>query len=234
MQLSIPILTIAAFIAFPSAAFGQFRASIEGSVLDAANQVIPGTDIILRNQETAREQRTTSSGRGFYRFSELAPGTYSIVAKKNGFADLTVSDIRVRGESVQGFDLNLQTAGVTSSVTVSGESNPALETANANIQRSLSSTEILRLPQAGRDPYELLRLTPGIFGNGSRSGSGQSIALPNTTGPGGSNLSIFQTENQVPIVANGQRLSANNYLLDGVSVNSLTWGGAAVVTPNPA
>ena len=32
--------------------------------------------------------------------------------------------------------------------------------------------------------------------------------------------------------ANGQRVSSNNYQLDGVSVNSLNWGGAAVVTPN--
>ncbi|MEA2475751.1 MAG: hypothetical protein QOE06_3666, partial [Thermoleophilaceae bacterium] len=67
MQLSIPILSIATVIAFAGAAFGQFRASIEGSVLDAAHDVVPGTDITLRNPETGREQRTTSSARGFYR-----------------------------------------------------------------------------------------------------------------------------------------------------------------------
>ncbi|MBV8731906.1 MAG: Plug domain-containing protein [Acidobacteriia bacterium] len=36
----------------------------------------------------------------------------------------------------------------------------------------------------------------------------------------------------MPISVNGQRLSNNEYLVDGVSVNSLNWGGAAVVTPN--
>src|SRR5437588_447992 len=70
------------------------------------------------------------------------------------------------------------------------------------------------------------------FGDGARSGQGGALALPNATGPGGSNNAIFQTENQVPIVANGQRTSQNNFEIDGVSVNSLTWGGAAVVTPN--
>ncbi|MCV5633429.1 hypothetical protein OFN23_35335, partial [Escherichia coli] len=44
--------------------------------------------------------------------------------------------------------------------------------------------------------------------------------------------SIFQTENQVPINANGQRLSSNNFQIDGTSVNSQTWGGAAVITPS--
>ena len=68
-----------------------------------------------------------------------------------------------------------------------------------------------RLPQVGRDPYELVRLTPGVFGLGARSGTGDSVRLPNQAGPGGSNNSVFQTENQVPISANGQRVEANNY-----------------------
>src|SRR5262249_61224915 len=89
-----------------------------------------------------------------------------------------------------------------------------------------------QLPQVGRDPYELLRLTPGVFGDGARAGNGNAVNLPNTTGPGGSNNSIFQAENQVQISANGQRLSSNNFQIDGVSVNSFNWGRAALVTTN--
>jgi hypothetical protein len=58
------------------------------------------------------------------------------------------------------------------------------------------------------------------------------VFLPNSAGPGGSNSGIFQTENQVQISADGQRTADNNFMIDGVSVNSLTHGGAAVVTPN--
>ncbi len=36
----------------------------------------------------------------------------------------------------------------------------------------------------------------------------------------------------MPISANGQRVSANSFQIDGVSVNSQTWGGAAVITPS--
>src|SRR5437660_12594156 len=36
----------------------------------------------------------------------------------------------------------------------------------------------------------------------------------------------------VPIAANGQRVADNNFQIDGVSGNSLGFGGAAVVTPN--
>ena len=62
--------------------------------------------------------------------------------------------------------------------------------------------------------------------------NGNASGLPNSPGPGGSNNSIFQAENQPQISANGQRISANNFQIDGVSVNSLSHGGAAVVTPN--
>ena len=56
--------------------------------------------------------------------------------------------------------------------------------------------------------------------------------MPNQDGPGGSSNSVFATENQVPISANGQRVEANNFQLDGVTAMSQAWGGAAVVTPN--
>src|SRR4029079_19349312 len=95
--------------------------------------------------------------------------------------------------------------------------------------------EVKRLPQAGRDPYELIRLTPGLFGDSARGGNGNSSGLPNAggdTGPGGSNNSIFQAENQPQISAHGQRVTAHSFQIDGVSLNSLTHGGAAVITPN--
>ena len=97
---------------------------------------------------------------------------------------------------------------------------------------NISSEEITRLPAVGRDPYELVRLTPGVFGDASRGGNGGANNLPNSTGPGGSNASIFQIENSVQAVANGQRQDTNNFSIDGVSVNSLQFGGTAVITPN--
>src|SRR6201999_1079598 len=39
-------------------------------------------------------------------------------------------------------------------------------------------------------------------------------------------------ENAPQISANGQRVTSNNFQIDGTSVNSLTNGGAAVITPN--
>jgi hypothetical protein len=219
------------FVFFATTAHAQFRASIQGSVTDTAGAVVPNATVVLTSKETNKAQQTTSSDDGFYRFTGLAPGQYSLSVEQAGFKKV-VLDLTINAEETQGLDLSLTTGEVSEVVTVTGDSASALETENGNVSRAITTREIQQLPQVGRDPYELLRLTPGVFGDGARGGNGGAVNLPNTTGPGGSNNSIFQTENQVQISANGQRLSSNNFQVDGVSVNSFNWGGAALVTPN--
>ncbi|HEX8889397.1 MAG TPA: carboxypeptidase-like regulatory domain-containing protein, partial [Pyrinomonadaceae bacterium] len=213
-------------------ASAQFRAGIQGSVTDAQGGAIVGATATLTSNETGKSQQMTTSDEGFYRFSGLPPGRYTLTVEQSGFNKKTFENLEVNAEAVQGVNVTLEPTGVSANVTVTDTLAPAVETENANIDKAITTQEVRQLPQFGRDPYELTRLTPGVFGEGARSGAGQAANLPNQPGPGGSNRSIFQTENQVQISANGQRVTANNYQIDGTSVNSLTHGGAAVITPN--
>ncbi|HJQ22565.1 MAG TPA: TonB-dependent receptor [Blastocatellia bacterium] len=214
-------------------ASAQFKASIQGTVTDTSGAVVSGATVTVTNLETNKTQTTTTTDDGFYRVTGLPPGRYTVTAELSGFKKAVIENVVVAAEEPRGVDLKLEAGQVSEAVTVTAGAEVApLQTENADVTRGITRQEILRIPQVGRDPYELIRLTPGVFGDGARGNGGGSVGLPNTTGPGGSNNSIFQTENQVPISANGQRLSANNFMIDGVSVNSQTWGGAAVITPN--
>ena len=227
------ILCLALIVIFFSALTGsaQFRGGVQGTVTDAAGGAVAGATVTLTSKETSQTQTTVTSDGGFYRFASLAPGLYSIAVEQQGFKKRIVDDVKVDAESVRGQDVSLEIGGISEVVTVQAE-NAGLQTEDANVRKTVSNAEVLRLPQVGRDPYELARLTPGVFGSGARGSNGGAVPLPNNQGPGGSNNSIFQTENQVQISANGQRVSANNYQIDGVNVNSQTWGGAAVITPS--
>src|SRR5215204_5733901 len=209
----------------------QFKAGIQGTVTDNAGGVVAGANVTLTNKETNQTQQTTTSDDGFYRFSGLAPGLYTVTVEKESFKKQIVEDVTISAETLQGVDVALQTGGISETVTVTAETAP-LETEDANIRKTITTQEILNLPQNGRNPYELARLTPGIFGTGARSSDGSGTRLPNTSGPGASSNSIFATEDRQPISANGQRVSSNNYQIDGSSVNSQTWGGGAVITPS--
>jgi hypothetical protein len=226
-------LTIVLLLGISISAKAQFKAGIQGTVKDSSGAVVSGSTVTVTNQETGKSQQVKAGEDGFYRVGGLAPGLYTVSAEFTGFKKTIIEGVVVNAEEPRGVDLQLDTGQVSESVTVTATTQVTpLQTENADTGRAITTKELLRIPQVGRDPYELVRLAPGVFGDGARGGNGGSVGLPNTTGPGGSNNSIFATENQVPVTANGQRLSANNFQIDGVSVNSLTWGGAAVITPN--
>ena len=209
----------------------QFKASIQGTVLDSRGGAVAGAKVTVTNQATGAMRDTVTSVEGFYRISELPPGNYVVAVEAAGFKKSTSKDVEVQAEAPRGLDITLDVGEVTEQVTVSA-SALALQTEDASLSTTISSQQFERLPQVGRDPYELLRLAPGVFGDGARAANGTAANLPNGGGPGGSNSSIFSVENQVQVTANGQRNSGNNFTIDGTSVNSLTWGGAAILTPN--
>jgi hypothetical protein len=230
--LSLRAMTCVVFVAlFSFAAFAQFKAGVQGTVTDSTGATVAGATVTLTNTETNQSQTATTSDEGTYRFASLAPGIYTVTVEQQGFKKRVVENVKVDAEVVRGQDISLEAGVISETVTVTSD-NEVVQTEDANIRKTITNDEILKLPQVGRDPYELARLTPGVFGAGARSSSGASSMLPNTSGPGGSNVSIFQTENAQPISANGQRVSSNNYEVDGTSVNSQTWGGAAVITPS--
>ncbi len=233
IQLSVRVACCTLLLLFlSSSASAQFKAGIQGTIKDTAGALVPQAKVTLTNAETGKSQETTASDEGFYRLSGLAPGKYKLSVEKSGYKQKVFDDVAVSAEAVQGLDIELEAGEVSATVTVSQQTEQTLETENANLDKGITTVEVRALPQFGRDPYELVRLTPGVFGDAARGGTGGAVSLPNTAGPGGSSRSIFQTENQPQISANGQRITSNNFQIDGTSVNSLTNGGAAVITPN--
>jgi hypothetical protein len=210
----------------------QFNASLSGTVLDSTQAIIPAATVTITNVDTHATKTATSGDAGTFQFNELPPGTYTVSVTAKGFQQSTVSNVAVAAETPRSLNVIMQAGGDTQTVTVNADLAPLLQSSDASIGTTIDGAEIERLPIFGSDPYELLRTAPGISGDGARSGSGTAVFLPNGAGPGGSNSGIFQTENQVQISADGQRVADNNYMIDGVSVNSLTHGGSAVVTPN--
>ncbi|MFT3744067.1 MAG: TonB-dependent receptor [Pyrinomonadaceae bacterium] len=223
---------IAVVATFATIANAQFGSGISGVVVDGTGSVVPGATVTLTNPATNAVLEAQTNDTGLYRFNNLPPGNYRITVSKSGFKKKLVENASLAAESSARYDIALEPGDVSAEVTIDGSSAVALETETPNLARNITNKEILELPQVGRDPYNLVRLAPGVFGDGARSAGGQSNRIGNNgTGPGGSNNGIFAVENQVQVSANGQRVTSNNFEIDGVSVNSQTWGGAAVITP---
>ena len=161
-ELAVPHCCVCIFcFIVTSHALAQFDAGVQGSVKDSSGALVPGALVTLTSRSTNRTSQVTANDEGFYRFLALAPGEYTLKAEKTGFEPATMN-IVVRAEATQGFDIVLNLAGVTGTVTVTEAAVQILETEDANINKTITTQEVLRLPQVGRDPYELARLAPGV------------------------------------------------------------------------
>ena len=217
-----------------AAAEAQYRASIQGVVTDPQGTVVSGATVTLTNHETSQTLTTTTNDSGIYNFNGLPPSQYSITAEKPGFKKKVLDNVSVIAEQANAVNIQLEVGQVTESITVSGDSTPLIDTETSNLSGTVNAREFQALPSIGRDPFQLLQLAPGAFGDGAQQAGGNGTSnLPSTTvgGTGGAE-GVFKIENGGQISANGARTGENNYQIDGVGTTSVTWGGTSVVTPN--
>jgi hypothetical protein len=224
---------LAWILLLPRLARAQYRAGLQGTVTDTTGAVVPNASITILDKETNQTQAVKTDGAGTYTFNRLAPAAYTVTVQAQGFAKRIVDDVMVTGETMHALNVTLGAERLSHTVTVT-DLSPAINTATATISATITSQELQALPSSNRDPYQLLRLAPGALGDGSQSGAGGTYSLPGNGGIGGSSAtgSIFQVENRAQTQANGVRTSGNSFQVDGSQVNSLAWGGGAVITPN--
>lgn len=214
-------------------ASAQYRAGIQGIVTDPSSARVPEATVTLVNKETGLVRTTTTSGTGVFAITGLVPGPYLLTVEKEGFKAGVVEDVAVQAEQMESVNVALELGATKDSVTVSAEAVPDLETSGGTIGGTITAREVESLPAYNRDPLRLALLASGTFGDNARAGLGGARNLPGNAGPGGTgDQSLFQTENQVQVSAGGLRPSANSIQVDGVSTDSLTWGGATTITPN--
>jgi hypothetical protein len=226
-------VVLAGAIMLATAVHAQYRASITGTITDTSGAVVPEAKVTLTDTETNKVLTTTSGANGLYTFNALPPSRFTIVAEKPGFATTPPRTVQVVPEEPNAVDMQMGVAGGTQTVTVSANTQALLTTETASVSGTIDSNQIQHLPSFGRDVFQLIQLTPGVFGDGAQQGGGGSQSLPGSNRSGsGASEGIFTTENAPQISANGGHNESNGITVDGISTVSAVWGGASVITPS--
>src|SRR5579871_5257649 len=126
-----------AFLLFSIVTFAQYRAGIQGSVLDAQGDTINAATVTLTNKETGRVVTVTTDASGVFNFLSLAPGHYSISASANGFKRKDLADVTVAAEQIQSVNVTLDVGDVSQSVTVSADVTPPIDKETGQISSTL-------------------------------------------------------------------------------------------------
>ena len=192
--LSIPIfaLLISSFIFAQSALSG----AIGGSSRDAHHAAVPGARIALQNIETGEILETRSGPEGAFRFLDLKPGTYSLKAAGDGFADFEVAQAVVEVGRITEIRIAFVVAGKAEVVEVRDEA-PTVNTSQPDFASNLDEAAINNLPMNGRrwSNFALLTPTATLDGDfGLISFRGISGLLNNSTVDGADNNQAFFSE----------------------------------------
>ena len=221
-QLSQVIAAAALALAASSSALAQFNGGIEGTVTDSTQASIAGAQILLVNESTQATQRAITSDVGFFRLTELPPGTYRLEVHRDGFKTWVQTNLVLSGGETRAVYPRLDVGEQTAKVEVTAALN-AIETATSNVSRSVEEKTIDEVPMVGRNVFgAIVALAPGVTGSGNLFGSGSANAQDS-----------FQAEPAYQINAAGQRQEQNEYDVDGTSVNGNSRDGIANLTPEP-
>ena len=178
--------------------------SIQGVVRDPTQAAISGAKVTVINAQTNFRQETTSAADGSYRFLALPAGTYQLTATSTGFREFNTTDVVVKVNDQLQIDILLQVGSVTEKVTIAANA-VQVQTENTQLGDVIDSKKMLALPLNGRSFVDLLGLQAGVA-PGTAQTIQQDRPVSGTLNPG--NISV-----------NGQRETANAYLVNGGDVS---------------
>jgi hypothetical protein len=189
---------------FTLPAFAALTGDLSGTVTDPQGAVVSNAKITVKLISTGAVRTVTSSDVGQFSVPQLELGTYEITVEKSGFKSYSTKAIVRSGENTR---LNSQLELGTAGEVVNVEATVAtLDVATAQVSTSLDSTQVVALPNQGRDPVAFATLSPGIVPVSADNGS--------FLGTGSFN-------------SNGSRGRANNITIDNIISSDLSTTGEA-------
>jgi hypothetical protein len=151
------------FLAAPSLR-AQTTTTLYGTVSDRSGAVIPNAQVTATNVRTNQARTAETNNAGQYRFDFLPIGEYSVEMTATGFKKFVQRGVVLEINVTARVDVTLDVGTLSEEIEITGAA-PLVNTANAQIGRSVENAEITTLPIVGRNVYTLLSLTPGVTSN---------------------------------------------------------------------
>src|SRR5215831_18470324 len=124
------------------------RGTITGTVADAANAVVPGAGIEVRNSESGATYTAASTETGNYTLAQLPAGTYQLTVSLPGFKKYIRQNILLAATQTVRLDVQLEVGGAEEAITVN-EEVPLLSTESGEISHTIPASRLVDLGLLG-------------------------------------------------------------------------------------
>ncbi len=183
--LAVALCGFASWPAAPQSATGR----LSGTVIDESGAAIPGASVVVRNESTGVTLQLETNAAGGYTAVDLPAVFYTLEVSSDGFNTQILRELKIdvaAETSVPPVKLQIGEASFTVEVVaIAG----GVQSANAEITKTITQSQIDNLPIIGRSPLDLIGLQAGV----------------NTSGA-------------APTTINGQRTSSSNVTFDGINI----------------
>src|SRR3954452_12715179 len=186
--------------------YPQSRGALQGRVVDLTGAVMAGVNIAVRNRATNFERIVQTDGAGNYHAAALPVGSYRVEARAPGFQTQIVESLRIEIGLTAVQDFKLRVGNVSQEVSVTAASQ-AVERTTISVGHIVDPRVIQQVPLNGRHFLDVGLLTPG------------SVTPPQS----GFSTPPMRGLGALAINTAGNREETVNYLVNGVTLNNLTF-----------
>jgi len=196
-------------------AWGAVTGRISGTVKDPTGALVPSAQVTAHETQTGIKTETRTDTAGFYSFPSLPVGHYDLEVRASGFKDYKQTGLVLDVNTALLVDVPLQLGEASLEVTVTSAA-VQVETTNTQMGEVITDTKMTTVPLNGRSYTDLLALQPGV--------------TPTSSGQYGA-LSVSGNLNPGSMSVNGQRESANGFMVNGGNVEEGALMGTSII-PN--
>ena len=136
------VTVVLGILAISAAAQSLTSGDVTGTVSDPSGAVVGNATVTLKNNQTGSTQSHAADAQGVYRFSLLAPGSYTVSASSTGFETVTQTTNVTVGQTTQA---NIQLAISGSATTVEVQDvGGVVQAENGDVSTSFSEQQVGR------------------------------------------------------------------------------------------
>jgi hypothetical protein len=208
--------------------------TITGTVYDPSGAVVASANVLLKSAATGEVRKGVTNSDGYYSFSSVPVGTYTITVEATGFKKSVAEGIQIAGAASVPVPFKLEIGTASTEVQVTSQADQIIPTDTGEKSFVLTQKQLQDFIIVGSNAAEFIKILPGFV---ARNGADPMQTGTNYTGQimgiNGGGDAGSQSPLSGAYVANGNQASGGiDITADGAHVSDPGCNCATPVNPN--
>src|ERR1700737_307808 len=193
----------------------EVTAGVQGTVTDPSGATVPNATVTLKNPDTGLVRRVQTDASGSYQFLSVPVGDqYTLQVEAQGFRASVQTGLKLLVNQKYRADFVLVVGAVSQTVEVSS-STTQVDTSSTQLGDVIENKKLTGIPLNGRSYIDLLGLQAGV--------------IPVSSDASQHDRFVSGNQNTGQVSVNGQRETANSFIVNGGDVEESVQNGASIV-----